>query len=254
MSPTPGPSRWPGPGPVAGVERVPPAHLPAVDADPLGQDVEQPLQRERDLRDAEAAHRPARDVVRVDGQRLDVDVRDAVGAAGVAGGPLEHLGADARVRPGVADDAGPHARAAGRPRRSRPCRSSTAGGASGGSAGSRGVTGRRGPAARSRGRAAPHGPGPRDPPCRRTRRRSATCVTRTVRLGQAEDRGDLAAVLPGALALRVDAQSRLPPPRRPGPRAPPRARGRRARCAGSRTCRSRRARRRRAPRRRRRGR
>ena len=47
------------PGPVTGVECVPPAHLPAVDADGLRQPVEQALERERDLRDSEAAHRSA---------------------------------------------------------------------------------------------------------------------------------------------------------------------------------------------------
>ena len=58
--------------------------------------------------DAEAAHRAAGRVVRVDGAGLDVDVRDLVRAAGVAGGALEHLVADARVRAGVADDARAH--------------------------------------------------------------------------------------------------------------------------------------------------
>ena len=49
------------------VERVAPADLPAVDADLLGEQVEHALDREVRLVDAEAAHRAARRVVRVDG-------------------------------------------------------------------------------------------------------------------------------------------------------------------------------------------
>ena len=48
----------------------------------------------------------------------------------------------------------------------------------------------------------------------------ATWVTRTLGFGQAQERGDLAAVLPGALALREDVESRRSPagPGRPGHR------------------------------------
>ena len=96
------------PEPVADVERVAPADLPAVDADLLGQQVEDPLDREVRLVGAEAAHRAARRVVRVDRLRLDVHVRHAVGAAGMPGGALQHLVAHARVRARVADDSRPH--------------------------------------------------------------------------------------------------------------------------------------------------
>ena len=92
---------------VAGVEGVAPADLPAVDPDELGERVQHALHREVRLVDAEAAHRAAGRVVRVDGGRLDVDVVDAVGAAGMARCALEHLVADARVRARVADDARP---------------------------------------------------------------------------------------------------------------------------------------------------
>ena len=143
------------------------------------------LDREVRLVDAEAAHRAARRVVRVDGERLDVDVRHLVGAAGVAGGALEHLVADAGVGAGVADDARPDAR------RRRPSRvaadrvvephrvalrveaQALARGVSVSSTG-RPVTG-----ASS---AVWHWT--RRPPWRRTRRRSATSVTRTCVLGQ----------------------------------------------------------------------
>ena len=95
-------------GAVADVERVAPAHLPAVDPDALGEHVEHALHREVRLVDAEAAHRAARRVVRVDRCRLDVDVRNPVGAARVARRALEHLVADARVGAGVADDPRAH--------------------------------------------------------------------------------------------------------------------------------------------------
>ncbi len=97
----------PGAGAVSLAEHVPEADLPAVDPDLLREQVEDPLDREVRLADTEAAHRAAGRVVGIDGPRLDVDVRHAVGAAGVSGRPLEHLVADARVRPGVPDDAGP---------------------------------------------------------------------------------------------------------------------------------------------------
>ena len=64
--------------------------------------------REVRLVGAEAAHRAAGRVVRVDGDRLDVDVRHAVGAARVAGRALEHLPADRRVRARVAEHARLH--------------------------------------------------------------------------------------------------------------------------------------------------
>src|ERR1035437_3154647 len=93
--------------PVADVERVAPPDLPSVDSDALRQAVEHPFDGEVRLVGAEPTHRPAWRVVRVDGARLDVDIRRLVRAAGVAGGALEYLVADARVRAGVTDHARP---------------------------------------------------------------------------------------------------------------------------------------------------
>ena len=167
-----------------------------------------PFEREGDLRDAEPAHRPARDVVGVDGQRLDVDVGYAVRAARVTGRALEHLRTDAGVRPGIADDPGTDRDADGRPRRSRPCRSCVSGWRFGWKrrlsrldrATRTGV-----PVTCASSAACPWTPRsslpPNAPPV-------ATWVTRTRALGQDQDRGDLATVLPRALALRVDAHGR----------------------------------------------
>ena len=89
------------------LERVAPAHLPAVEAAGLGQDVEHALDGEVGLVGPEAAHGAGRRVVGVDGARLDVDVGHAVGAAGMAGGALQDLAADAGVGAVVADHACP---------------------------------------------------------------------------------------------------------------------------------------------------
>ena len=94
----------------AHVERVPVADLPPVNADAFGETVQHAVDRERHLVHAEPAHRPARGVVRVDGTRLDVDVGDLVRPARVPGRALQHLVADARVRSRVPDDAGPQRR------------------------------------------------------------------------------------------------------------------------------------------------
>jgi hypothetical protein len=92
--------------PVALLERVAPADLPAVEAHLLRQPIEAAFDRERRLRNAEPAHRAARRVVGVDGPRLDVEGGHAIRAAGMAGRALEDLCADARVRARVADDPG----------------------------------------------------------------------------------------------------------------------------------------------------
>ena len=97
-----------GPEPVAGPERVAPADLPPVDADPLGEPVEEPVEGEGHLGDAEAAEGAGRRVVRVGRARLHVHVGDSIGAAGVARGPLEDLRSDAGIGARVADDPRPH--------------------------------------------------------------------------------------------------------------------------------------------------
>ena len=210
----------------ADLQRVPPADLPAVDPDALGERVEHALDREVRLVDPEAAHRPGGRVVRVDGRRLDVDVRHRVGAAGVAGGALEHLVADAGVGAGVADDACAHARRGAPRRRSRGCSRATSDDASSGSAGS--------PA----GEREQHGPPRRQ--CEQSRVRldvqvllRAECAARRdlrhphLFLGQAEERRDLPPVLPDSLALGVDLERSVV---LRDDEAPTRARGTRARC------------------------
>ena len=224
--PTPGPSSCPvpkrSPSSSALRQRISQPSMPTL----LGELVEQALERERDLRHAEAAHGAARRVVGVDGQRFDVDVGHAIRAARVAGGALEHLGADTGVGAGVADDPRAHGDEA------------AVGVAAGRVVERHGVAlgmeaERLGAAEADQHRAAGQ--------VREQRRRAlgaqvflaaegaagGTCVTRTLVFGQGQDRGQLAAVLPRALALGIDAQRR----RRPARRAPPRARGRRARCA-----------------------
>ncbi len=105
-----GRERLPGRPVVARLEGVPPPDLPAVEAHLPGEHVERALHREVRLVRAEAAHRPAGRVVRVDGQRLDVEVRAPVRPGRVSRRALEHLGPDRRVRARVAD----HPRADGR--------------------------------------------------------------------------------------------------------------------------------------------
>ena len=161
----------PGRRAVARIERVAPADLPAVDPDELGERVEHALHREVRLVDAEAAHRAAGWVVRVDRGRLDVDVVDLVRAAGVARCALEHLVADARVGARVADDARAAQRAGGRLRRSRRCSRATSRGASHGSAGSPCARARSGRAARCGRPAARRDPARSGPPWRRRPRR-----------------------------------------------------------------------------------
>ena len=107
-TPTPAPSCWPVREPVADVERVAPADLPAVDADLLGEQVEHALEGERRPGwPRSRAWRPTAGCWCRRRGRLDVHVRDAVGAAGVAGGPLQDLAADAGVGAVVADDPRP---------------------------------------------------------------------------------------------------------------------------------------------------
>ncbi len=93
---------------LADVERVPPAHLPRVDSDALGEAVEHPIDGEHHLVHAEPAHRAGRRVVRVDRRRFDVDGVEPIGAASVSRGSLEHLVADARICAGVPNDPSPH--------------------------------------------------------------------------------------------------------------------------------------------------
>ncbi len=76
----------------------------------LGQSVEQAFDGERGLIGAEAAHRAAGWVVRVDGERFHVDRRHAIRPGAVAAGAFQHLRADRGVRALVADDAGLHGR------------------------------------------------------------------------------------------------------------------------------------------------
>ena len=92
----------------ARLENVAVADVVAVDADFFGEAIEQAFDRERRLVRAEAAHRAAGRVVRVDGERFHVDRRHAIRARAVAAGALEHFRADRSVRALVADDAGLH--------------------------------------------------------------------------------------------------------------------------------------------------
>ena len=220
-----GAEQLPGRRAVARVERVAPADLPAVDPDQLGELVEHALHREVRLVDAEAAHRAARRVVRVDGRRLDVDVLDPVRAAGVARRALEHLVADARVGAGVADDAGPHGeevavRVAGR-RVVEPHRVALGVEAQALLAREREEHGPLRPDGEQRGVAL-------DVQVLLGAERAARGHLGDAHAlgGNVEELRDLPAVVPDALPLRVDPQRLVG---RRAPRAPPPARGRRAR-------------------------
>ena len=92
---------------VARLEGISPADLPAVDPGLLRQDVHHPFHGEVGLVRSEPPHGPCGRIVRVDGAGLDVHVGHLVRAAGVAGGPFQHLVAHARVRARVPDDASP---------------------------------------------------------------------------------------------------------------------------------------------------
>ena len=89
------------------LQGIPPSDLPPVEPDPLREGVQHPLHGEVRLVCAEPPHRPGRGVVRVDRARFHVHVGNPVRAARVPRRPLQNLVAHARVCAGVPDDAGP---------------------------------------------------------------------------------------------------------------------------------------------------
>ena len=105
--------------PVAGLERVEQPQLDRVDLERRGELVHLRLGREARLHGAEAAHRAARRVVRVDRRALDQRVVDAVRADGEGGGVRDHGGRARGVRAAVEQD--PHAHATRRPSRVARC-------------------------------------------------------------------------------------------------------------------------------------
>ena len=90
--------------PVAGRDRVADAQRDRVDPERGGEPVHLRLVGERDLDGAEAAHRAARRVVRVDDVRGQVRVRDRVGPGGEARRVGAHRGRAGRVGPAVEHD------------------------------------------------------------------------------------------------------------------------------------------------------
>ncbi len=78
--------RWPVGRMSPGRERVPQPQLDRVEPEPRGEPVHLRLGGEAGLDGAEAAHRAAGRVVRVDDRRLEPGIRDVVGAAGEGGG------------------------------------------------------------------------------------------------------------------------------------------------------------------------
>src|SRR5207244_3721593 len=89
---------------VAGIEDVPLADVPAVDANPFGEDVHHPLHGELRLVAAEAAHRAGIGIVGVDSSGFDVHVRNPVHAGRMAGGAECAFRARRVVTAGVGDD------------------------------------------------------------------------------------------------------------------------------------------------------
>src|SRR5207248_1043254 len=89
---------------VAGVEDVPLADVPAVDAHALRQDVHHAFDRELRLIAAEAAHRAGVRIVGVHRLGFDVDAGNPVGAARVARGAKRALGARRVIAAGIGHD------------------------------------------------------------------------------------------------------------------------------------------------------
>src|SRR6185503_20610988 len=89
---------------IARVNDVAVAYVPAVDADALGDQVHDAFHRELRLVGAEAAHRAAVRVVRVDGFRLDRDRGDPVNPARVAGGTERALRTCRVIATGIRHD------------------------------------------------------------------------------------------------------------------------------------------------------
>src|SRR6185503_19937011 len=89
---------------IARVADVAVAYVPAVDADALGDQVHDAFHRELRLVGAEAAHRAAVGIIRVDGFRLDRDRGHPVDPARVAGGPERALGTCRVIAAGIRDN------------------------------------------------------------------------------------------------------------------------------------------------------
>ena len=100
---------------VAALDRVQQAQLDRVDAERLGQHVHLRLGREAHLHGAEAAHRAARRIVRVDRRALDQGVVDAVRADREGRGVRDHRGRARGI--GATVDQDPHVRRRRRGRR-----------------------------------------------------------------------------------------------------------------------------------------
>ncbi len=115
---------------VARLERVQQPQLDRVDPERLGEAVHLRLGGEADLHRAEAAHRPAGRVVRVDDRALDQRVVDAVGAEREAGGVRDHGRRAGGVGAAVEQDPSRARRRAGRRawRGARPRSATGAGG------------------------------------------------------------------------------------------------------------------------------
>ncbi len=90
---------------VSGVEDVPFADVPVIHADLVGEDVHHAFHGELRLVAAEPTHRAARRIVRVDGARLDVDVRHPVRAARMARGAEQAFAARPGITASIADNA-----------------------------------------------------------------------------------------------------------------------------------------------------
>ena len=86
-------------------ENVTIAHVVRVDAHFFRESIEQVLDRERRLVRAEPTHRPARRIIRVDGERLHIDRGHSVRPGAMAARALQHFCADRRIRALIANDA-----------------------------------------------------------------------------------------------------------------------------------------------------
>ena len=93
----------------AGLDGVDVANLPGVDADLLGEDVDERLEGKLGLAHTEAAESARRRVVRVVAVAADVGVLVLVGADGVRAGALEDRAAQARIGARVEVDLAVHA-------------------------------------------------------------------------------------------------------------------------------------------------
>src|SRR6185312_12561494 len=93
---------------VAWIQEVPFAYVPAIHADALRQAIHDAFHGELRLVAAEATHRAAGRIVRVDRLRFDIHIRDPVRPARMARGTEQALAARPGIAARIAENPGAH--------------------------------------------------------------------------------------------------------------------------------------------------